>query len=1192
MFLKRVELTGFKSFATKTSVEFIPGITIIVGPNGCGKSNIFDAVRWVLGEQSAKSLRGSRMNDVIFAGSASYKALSYAQVTLVIDNQDRRIPLDFSEISVTRRLFSTGESEYLLNKVPCRLKDIVELFMDTGVGMEAYSIMEQGRVDQIIGAKPNERRYIFEEAAGISKYKSRKEEALRKLIRTEEDLLRVADIIEEVRKSAESLKRQASKAERYKRLLSEQNEIEKRLIILRYQFLREHSALVESQHAEVADHHASLSAKIAAINSQSEEERTQSDLLAQGLSESQGLAFNLGTDIEKCRHQISLLKERINNTDETGAKLSNELEAEKKRAEELEHSIAALKREFEESETALRETEKTYQNKKSRYEDIRQSHQTKLVELEEHKNEESICLSEKARLLNEIRYADAMREKIVAQMKEDEEALAGEISSLAELEALLNERKKTLIACESEIAALRKKTGVADRELKKCEAVFEHDRAGFQVMVMRLQDAESRLGVLQELRRNYEGFERGVKTIMKAAKSGEMDGVGEIIASCITLPERYEQAIETALGSGLQAIISLDADRVEKALYYLKEKKAGQAGFLPRDLVLFETSNGNMQSILESGGVVGLARDLVESGSGQKNLIDALLGDTVVVENLAAARRLLSEGKHARYVTLEGDCIEKNGFIMGGSDKKSGILSRERESRELVNLIATLKKSAQEMEAKLASAKKEIENRRTTLNSLTSTLHERELAQASLLKDVESAGKNCQDNLTLVRSMEEKITLHKAELVKYDETIEVNHRQIAGLEQRIEQVRKAISELITILEADKAEQSELDEEVSRLLLEQTRQQERFHALSERLAAAKSNLESSDHSIQQKMREMENLSTRKSELVASMREAENNLQSLIHEREEMEREITIRLQEKETLTLNLKKLGQEFTVLQRDFNEVQNTLHELDLKRTQYSAQMESLSQQAEEKFQKGVETICGEVGEVSGDRDQLINQLGELKDKIDRIGPINAAAIDQYQEAIQRYEFLTTQQKDLLEAKESLKKTISHIDQTTKQLFNDAFENIRVNFIETFRTLFGGGRADIIIVEDEEDKEREPGVDIVAQPPGKKLQNISLLSGGEKSLTAVALLFAIFMYKPSPFCLLDEIDAALDDANVERFKELLGTFADNTQFVIVTHNKQTMALTDTIYGVTMEEPGVSKLVSVKFENIEERLLVG
>ena len=1192
MHLKRVELTGFKSFATKSLVDFLPGITIIVGPNGCGKSNIFDAVRWVLGEQSAKSLRGSRMGDVIFAGSASYKALSYAQVNLIIDNGDRKIPVDFSEISVTRRLFVSGESEYLLNKVPCRLRDIVELFMDTGIGTDAYSFMEQGRVDLIIRAKPRERRYLFEEAAGISKYKARKEEALRKLIRTEEDLLRIKDIIEEVSRNAGSLKRQAAKAERYKKLASEQRDIEKRLLSLRYRFLEENSSTIETQYNETSRRHAELSARIATLNSHNEERRTESDLVSQKLSETQTLSFSINSDMEKTRHHISLLNERMKNNDESTAKLTQELDEERARKAGFDENLEQILGECNDSEKSLVQIEQDYQEKKRVFDDLKKSQQEKLLELERYRKEQSLCQEEKTRLLNEIRYSEAMGERIKSQLGDDEAALEQERAAFSTVAVRLQEKKNNREEAEREIQQLKDNYQAETEALKNAEKELEQVRGESESRAKSLNESESRLVVIREMMQNFEGFHHGVKAVMKAAEKGEVTGISGTTATCITLPQQYEQAIETALGASLQSIITSETDQVEKAILYLKEKKAGQAFFLPKDLAYFENTNGHMAGLLQEQGVLGLARDLINVNSENKILVDALLGDTVVVDSFGTAMRLSRSGKRARYVTLEGECIEPNGVVLGGMAARPAILSRERVARELMKKISELRQSCQGLMDKIRGTREDIENRRALYNRLLENLHDREVKRAALLKDVESAEQEYQGIEADVLVLEQKIAAGSRELEKFDTIISQNTREGDKLETKIAELENKVEALISSIDLDKKQVAQYDEIVSSLLLEQTREKERCHSLRERLQMMENNLKAILSSIRAKEDELLSLADRKAEIASSIRESEKKLSCLLQDRDEMERKLTLCTQDHETIILDLKKLGQELAILQREYNEVQNSLHEIDLKRAQFAAQKESLSQQSEEKFQKGILEIMQEVGELTGDRDALLLQLNEIKEKIDHIGPINAEAIDQYQEAVQRYEFLTAQEKDLIQAKDSLQKTIAHIDQTTTQLFSEAFEKIRGYFIDTFRTLFNGGRADLLLVTDEENKELEPGIEIVAQPPGKKLQNIQLLSGGEKSLTAIALLFSIFMYKPSPFCLMDEIDAALDDVNVGRFKNLIQKFAMNTQFIVVTHNKQTMSLADTIYGVTMEEPGVSKLVSVKFENLEESKLVG
>lgn len=1193
MFLKRIELTGFKSFAAKTVVEFLPGVTIIVGPNGCGKSNIFDAVRWVLGEQSAKSLRGSRMGDVIFSGSASTKALSYSQVSLVIDNESRSIPLDFSEITVTRRLFSTGESEYLLNRVNCRLKDITELFMDTGVGLDAYSFMGQGKVDQIITAKPVQRRYIFEEAAGISKYKARKEEALRKLIRTEEDLLRVADIIDEVRRSANSLKRQASKAERYKRLVAKQRDIEKRLLILRHKSLAIQSETVEKSYGDVQERYVTLKTSLASLNARNEEGRNQSDSLNSALSEYQSHSYKLKSDIEGLRHRISLLNERISNSKQNTSKLASECEEERVRAEGLQERIRDLETRFVEEEKSLHAVEKEYENKKSDSESLKDARLKKRHKLEECRSERAAHLSEKSRLVNEIRYTEATLDQISARIREEKSVLEAEQKSLQAARRLLETKRRERADAGESVASLEEKIETLRSSLGDVEENLSRIRCEYEDVSKKLRDDTSRLEALEELKQNFEGFQKGVKAVMKASGSEKsVKGLSGVIATAITLPEEYESAIEAALGNALQSIVAPDSVSVEKAISYLRDNKAGQAAFLPRDIVQYAEARNGTKNILKQKGVIGLARELVKTDDQHRSLVDALLGDTILVDDLSVALSLVKNGMRKRYVTKNGDCVDACGSVRGGSPEKTVILSRERKIRDFSKSIKKLEKKSEESEKDIAAESEKAEKIRNDCRSLEKELHSGQVNLAGLSRDLETAEKKCEDLEEKVQQRESALQSRLNEREKLLKVKEENSSVIIKHEEKIDSLDKEIEELVSFLESGKDDEIRLDQEVSRLLVEKTRLREQYRGLSLQLDSCRDQYDNSISSIKAKEEEIRRLDSSVGDLRNSISESEQKVAGLQMEKEEIDREIDELEKKREEISGGLKELNGRLMAVQRDYNEVQNRLHEIELKRTQFATQRENLSQQAEEKFQATLDELLNEMPEVEGDREELINNLGALKEKLDRIGPVNAAAIDQYQEAMERFEYLTTQEKDLQDAKSSLKKTIEHIDQTTTELFQEAFELIRSNFIEIFRVLFAGGRADLVMVEEEENSDKEPGIDIIVQPPGKKLQNINLLSGGEKSLTAIALLFAIFKYKPSPFCLLDEIDAALDDANVGRFKNLLHDFSADTQFIIVTHNKQTMSLADTIYGVTMQEPGVSRLVSVKFENLDESRLAG
>ncbi|HPB31502.1 MAG TPA: chromosome segregation protein SMC, partial [Candidatus Sumerlaeota bacterium] len=910
MFLKRVELIGFKSFAAKTAVDFLPGVTVIVGPNGCGKSNIFDAIRWVLGEQSAKSLRGTRMGDVIFAGSSSYKALSYAQVTLVISNDDRRVPVDFTEITVTRRLFNNGESEYLLNRVPCRLRDIMELFMDTGVGMDAYSFMGQGRVDQIISAKPIERRGIFEEAAGISKYKSRKDEALRKLIRTEEDLVRLADIIEEVRKNAASLKRQAAKAERYRELMSRQRDIEKNLLVLRGKNLIESSSGLEKELAGVETRHVELSARLARLNSKNEEERTQSDSISRDLAQDQDLAFAIKSDINRHQGNIKLLQERSANADETTANLKRDLEQDKGRASQLDQSIKEMEHESRDALATLRQVEKQYTDKKAAFETLKNTRLSRLHLLEEKRVVRADSLSKKSRLVNETRYAESMHERVLAQIREQETTLSDNRKSLAEITGLLEERRSSLKSCDSDIS-LRQEQKQKDLEsFREFESRLNQARTDQEALVRRLREAESRLQVMRELKENFEGFQSGVKTVLKASGGGQIPGLGQPVATRINPPEKYEQAIEAALGAALQAILADSADHVEPALALLRDKKAGQASFLALDLCRFEDTNGRLKTLLASKGVLGLARNLVDVDEDHRSVVNALLGDTVIVDALPTAIRLFREGRRERFVTLQGECLDSRGMISGGSAQKTGILSRERDVRKLQELTVTLQKEYTRTEENLGELRRKREERRNALAALDQAIHALQVDRASLAKEVESVQKRRQELADILTAHEKRISQQRSELEKFQETIRKNGEVTARLDEVINALEKEIDTLLAEIDSQKDQETTLDGDVSSLLVEQTTRRERVQALQQRLDAAKGQAQAVQAAIASRLGEIESIAGRKKETAAAIHDTERELQGLIRKRDEIEKRISLRTQEKETLAVEIKKLGGE------------------------------------------------------------------------------------------------------------------------------------------------------------------------------------------------------------------------------------------------------------------------------------------
>ncbi len=1190
MFFKKMEMVGFKSFATKTTIEFFPGITIVVGPNGCGKSNIFDAIRWVLGEQSAKSLRASRMADVVFNGSSSYKPLGFAQVSLTFSNEDRCLPLDFSEVVVTRRLFRTGESEYLLNKVPCRLRDIVELFMDTGMGTDAYSIMEQGKVDLIINAKPAERRYIFEEAAGIAKYKLRKEEALRKLVRTEEDLLRLTDIIAEVKRSSISLKRQATRAERYKELVEERRTLEMQLLTLRYQSYRDNRMRVEQSYHEVNDRLQKLNARIAQCGAESEELQDKVSQLTQQLAEAQAQRYSVASDIEKAEHQISLVKERISHLDERAGELEQELAQAEAQHNAVSQAIGvvqekknAVEQEIEERERAHEATQRsmaTLKEEHERQEAVISSQLEKQKELRDQRTQEENARCLAAAMMEQFDgHIAASRKNLMAAQHELlalEEKRTSEQTRLHQATQSLTELRQTLVAVRERITGQEKELSQLDQKIEIASA--------------HVRDLRSRLKVLQELEASYAGYGQGVRRLMQAAAGTNLTGIVDVLAKVLSTEKVYEMAIEATLDEALQAVIATTMESACQAMAYLKEQNLGRVLVYPLDRIAQRNGNGSIESLLGEEGVIGIGSKLVSYDQRFEPVVSRLLGNTLVVRDMSCVRRLEARRDGAQIVTLDGTVLRSDGGVVGGSKQKRGLLSREREMKELEQELTRHEPELEQLRSRQEHEEAVLRTNEEEQEHLLGQLREREIEHAQLTKDVEMITATCDEKKKAVEQSEQKEIELEAERTRLAEECSARTTTIASLDLEIQQMAEELGGLERAVQNANIEMDKAAEQMSALLVEIASRRERFQALSDKEQALAGEQEAHVKDAEQKRSALGLLTNEKKNLAEGIQRTEREIQQLCERRDTLDTQMTYQNQEKETLQLRLKELAQELQELQRDGNSVQNELHELDIQKTQYLAQEENLAAQAEEKFGRSIEQVLEQVGTVQAEKDQLVEAVNSLREKIENLGTVNPTAIEEYKTQRERYLFLIEQEKDLMEAKASLTKTIARIDETTTRLFTESFQSIRSNFSEMFRRLFNGGRADLVLVDEE--GVLDSGIDIVAQPPGKKLQSISLLSGGEKALTAIALLFAIFHHRPSPFCVLDEIDAPLDDANTVRFKELLKEFGKKTQFIVITHNKQTMTLADTIYGITMEEAGVSNLVSVKFDQLEEAELVG
>lgn len=1197
LFFKTLELHGFKTFANKTTVNLLPGITVIVGPNGCGKSNIFDGIRWVLGEQSAKSMRGARMGDVIFNGSSSLKATGMARIDLVLNNAHRSLPIDFDEVSISRRLFRTGESEYMLNKTNCRLKDIHNLLMDTGIGTDSYSIMEQGKVDAIINSKPMERRALFDEAAGISKYKMRKDEALNKLARTDDDLLRLSDIIAEVRRQAGSLKRQAGKAERYKKYSAELRAVEMELLVCRWHAFRESTASTEELYQMLFASVNELREELRKLDEDQLSGRVNADEVQRHLDETQAIHFSVNSELQETTGRIALLEQRIADAGERNERLVQQIAEFDAKAQELTGVASQMETDITAQTENIGQLRMDYSARKERYDALKSDTDVSISEIARMRQDINELNRARMEKDNESRVARAMEEKLTTELENSDAELA---LLQQQIEALASQRDETQSQADENdqvLAALKTDLQTLKQNLSTCDADFSRASADLDHAKRSAQACQSRHDALAELQENFEGYYRGVREVMIASRNGTLNGILGVVSTLVEAKPEHELAIEVALGAQAQDIVVDRAEDGKAAIRWLKEQKVGRATFLPLDLIEARETSQHLREVTGEPGVIGFATDLVSYNPRITTAVQYLLGNVIVCENLDVAVSLERRGFRTKFVTLEGDMLSSHGAMSGGSVKAAGLLHRTREVRELADQLTQLRRVQEETEARVFSLRSQLTEMRDRHEKLASSAQQQEIDAARTRKDFEVIAQKHGEKQGALEQLQGRRGAMHDEI----ETHRRKQEEAGGILADLMTRAATVEEVLTRIENEASERQQevayFAGEMNDLMISISTSDERLNNLRERLASNESEQLRVMAARTERQGEIEKLRQQQDEAQEEIRSLRQRIDELRTRQQDITHQITFETQRKETISLDLRKLGERSQEVQRDLNEGQNELHEVELKRAEYTVQLESIGMQAREKFGHELEEVVAEVLEAAQIEDpgmlrqqeEIMARITDLRMSIDNLGPVHVGAIDEYNELNARYEFLTNQEQDLVQAKTQLTETIHKIDETSKDIFSTAFEEIRTNFEQVFRRLFGGGRADLLLTE--ENGVLESGIDIVAQPPGKKPQHISLLSGGEKALTAIALLFAIFMRKPSPFCILDEIDAPLDDKNIERFKELVREFSHTTQFIIITHNKQTMALANTIYGVTMEEQGVSRIVSVKLDEVESSNLL-
>ncbi len=1174
MYFKRLEMHGFKSFADPVVIDFHEGITCIVGPNGSGKSNISDAIRWVLGEQSPKALRGGKMEEVIFSGTANRKSRGMAEVTLVIDNSTGILNIDYNEVAITRRMYRSGESEYLINNNQCRLRDIRELIMDTGIGVDGYSLIGQGKIAEIVSSKPESRREIFEEAAGVVMYKNKKHEAEKKLESTNSNLERVDDIINEISSRIDVLEEDSKKAEEYIDLKKQYKKLEINIILRSIDNINKSDKTFQDDLEE-------FEKELEKLNN----DYVNSSRLAEELAEKKNQLDRMGTE---ARDKILTMVEEINS-------ITSKQEINKER-------ISGIEKEKENNRQDILEIEKKLEKENKNLELLREN----LQRLDEAYKQENDKLQEKIAQLNA-----AVSEQTLLTTAVDEEneklfdlhkrktSAQSESKSIESLKSSLYSRKTEIADLSEEVSKnlndYNSQIEVIERERKFTAEALEETKREYNQKVsdysrfsenrkdilykieqskIRISTLTSRKKTIEEMENNYDGYNSAVKTLMRAV----LPGVLGVAADLMHVPHGYEVAIETAMGASMQNIICEKDEDAKRAVYFLKTNKAGRLTFLPLNSI-----RGNKfkvpEAVSAAPGFVGLASDLVSFKADYKAVYEYLLGRVIVVDSMDSAIRLSKLVSGVRFVTMEGEVINASGAITGGAykNKSANILERKSEIKELAEKIEDAEANLKKAENNLKTFESEKEKFESAISGY------REEIQSSEIK-LSDCGNRIKSLETLLEKANVSANRHDNELIEINSQLSKTDSLISSLNDEvissgaeIEQITDMLNDNLDKLNNVKKIVQGLNEEITQARIAVTEafgKSESTHNLKERI---ENTVEDLVKQKEEKEAAIYALEDEKNYILTEDGKALVDPSEMIRQKIELEAEVSTIAAEKEKLTAKEKLVEDEKARNSQMINALRDRKNTVEIKLAKNETQMDSLKDKLWEEFEISyIQAVDRKLDSFSLTHAQ--NEVRQIKDRLKELGDVNVGAISEYKSTSDRLKFLTEQRSDITNARDELLAIITEMDGTIKSKFKENFDNVSRYFEEIFRELFNGGLAKLIM--EDESNPLESGIDIVAQPPGKKLQNINLMSGGEKTMTAIALMFAVLKTKPTPFCILDEVEAALDDANIDRFANYLRKF-DNIQFALVTHQKATMEHADVLYGVTMAEHGVSKVLSLR-----------
>ena len=1181
MELKKLELQGFKSFADKTEIIFLDGITTIVGPNGSGKSNISDAIRWVIGEQSAKNLRGSKMEDVIFAGTEARKKIGFAEVSMYLDNSDGTLPIDYNEVIVTRRVYRSGESNYLINGTECRLKDIQALFMDTGLGKDGYSIISQGKVDEILSNKSEERRHIFEEAAGIVKYRTRKEEAQRKLENTETTLTRVGDVIAEIENNIEPLQKRAETAKEYLKLRDELKLLDVKLFI---NAVDNNSSNIE----QIDDMLNTLSQDIEkqeALTHENEEKKIELknkvNELSTKIEELREKFFQVENEKEKLNSKISLLEANINASTVNSQRLEGEITEDNEK-------INLLK---EEMEKRLARRESVFQNKKKFEEELEQK-ETELnaivatldergLEIEARKKTIEDNNDKKFDLKAENSSLSATIEAEEKNLEEKQKASEKSISQKDNLNFELNDVLQVVSNKNKELDAINKKVSTFEEKLKGLQSTKDTLEEKRSQMNQDLMTAKAKLNYMVNLENENEGYSKSVKGILDYAKTNSK--VHGTIANIISTDEKYEYAVEIALGGFIQNIVVEDELIAKNLITYLNSNQLGRVTFLPLDNIVSVPDVNN--KVLKYDGVQGIAYELVSYDKKYEKAVRLALANTIIVDNMDNAIELSRKTKNSyRIVTLSGELVAQTGSITGGktANRNAGVIGRKERIAELKKLVEQKQVELDKAKGEVLELEKQIEAEKKNYEEFLPQKEELVIEVATLNEKKEHIRKDIEKIDTQKETTKEEVEAIKANIEKLKETISSNEKSIFDIDVVNQKEQEEIDDYVRFNREKQKEIDILNEDVVNLKVSLSSFDETVSSIDEMKEKIEEDISNFNGSIEKKKAEIEAIKTQIEGFNAEIVETRETIENSSKTKEDFETNTNALKEEKSKYEQDLEQIDTGIVTTLNTLNSIKEERAKVESKKIKFEMELTNLKNKMWEDYELTIASsrpLIPEGEEIN--IKQTEKQANKLRKDIKDLGEVNISAIEEYQKTKERYDFIMNQKTDLEETKKKLENLIDNMTSIMKQQFETNFKVITENFNNTFKKLFGGGKAELKL--SDENDILNSGIEIEVQPPGKKLQSMSLLSGGERALTATALLFAILQIKSPPFCILDEIEAALDDVNVHRFAEYIKEYSKKNQFIVITHRKGTMEVASSVYGVTMQEYGISKVVSMKLK---------